>query len=81
MRKLFSTFILLLFVVSCSSTESPELGLSTQGAVSCPTRDNNNFNKLLQCVTPGGVREHQAAFQAIADANGGTRSSSRLAGL
>ncbi len=73
MRKLFSIFILLLFVVSCSSTESPELGLATQGAISCPTRDNNNFNKLLQCVTPGGVREHQAAFQAIADANDGTR--------
>ena len=28
---------------------------------------------LLECVTLEGVRAHQAAFQAIADANGGTR--------
>ncbi len=64
---------LLLLLAACSSTKSPEQDLSTQGAVSCPTRDNNNFNKLLQCVTLSGVREHQAVFQSIADANGGTR--------
>ncbi len=34
---------------------------------------NNTVQKLLECVTVEGVREHQAAFQAIADANGGTR--------
>jgi Zn-dependent M28 family amino/carboxypeptidase len=28
---------------------------------------------LRKAVTLGGIREHQAAFQAIADANGGTR--------
>ena len=28
---------------------------------------------MLECVSVDGVREHQAAFQAIADANGGTR--------
>ena len=39
------------------------------------TRVNNNHQKLLECVTLEGVREHQAAFQAIADANGGTRAS------
>jgi len=43
----------------------------TQGA--CETRNNNQYDKLLSCVTLAGVREHQAAFQAIADANGGTR--------
>ena len=36
-------------------------------------RVNNTFNKLLECVTLDGVRSHQAALQAIADANGGTR--------
>ena len=41
----------------------------------CDTRKNNTFNKLLECVTIDGVREHQAAFQAVADANGGTRAS------
>ena len=39
----------------------------------CDERVNNTFNKLLECVTLDGVRSHQAAFQAIADANGGTR--------
>lgn len=43
------------------------------GSNSCENRNNNNFAKLLECVTLAGVREHQAAFQAIADANGGTR--------
>lgn len=39
----------------------------------CDKRVNNTFKKLLECVTLDGVREHQAALQAIADANGGTR--------
>jgi len=42
-------------------------------AASCDNRVNNTFNKLLECVTLEGVRAHQAALQAIADANGGTR--------
>ena len=46
---------------------------ASAGEPSCPVRTNDNFNKLLQCVTLAGVREHQAALQAIADANGGTR--------
>ena len=41
----------------------------------CETRTNNSISNLLECVTLDGVREHQAAFQAIADANGGTRAS------
>jgi Zn-dependent M28 family amino/carboxypeptidase len=39
----------------------------------CEARNNNTYKKLLKCVTYGGVREHQAALQAIADANGGNR--------
>jgi Zn-dependent M28 family amino/carboxypeptidase len=39
----------------------------------CERRNNNQYQKLLECVTVAGVREHQAALQAIADANGGTR--------
>jgi Zn-dependent M28 family amino/carboxypeptidase len=35
----------------------------------CENRANNTYDKLLGCVTLEGVREHQAAFQAIADAN------------
>ena len=44
-----------------------------QGASSCTSRSNNNIDKLLECVTLAGVREHQAALQTIANANGGTR--------
>ena len=40
---------------------------------SCARRVNATHELLQECVTPEGVREHQAAFQAIADANGGTR--------
>lgn len=43
------------------------------GPESCETRVNNTHAKLLECVTLAGVREHQAALQAIADANDGTR--------
>ncbi len=44
-----------------------------QGASACASRSNNNIDKLLECVTLAGVREHQAALQTIADANNGTR--------
>ncbi|HAV76259.1 MAG TPA: aminopeptidase [Anaerolineae bacterium] len=43
------------------------------GSNACDSRVNNTQKKLLECVTVEGVREHQAAFQAIADANGGVR--------
>ena len=39
----------------------------------CLNRNNNQYGKLRECVTLEGVRAHQAAFQAIADANGGNR--------
>jgi Zn-dependent M28 family amino/carboxypeptidase len=38
-------------------------------AKACEKRANNTYEKLLGCVTLEGVREHQEAFQAIADAN------------
>src|SRR5574339_67229 len=46
---------------------------ATSGSSSCDFRTSDNFKKLLECVTLEGVREHQAALQAIATANGGTR--------
>jgi Zn-dependent M28 family amino/carboxypeptidase len=42
-------------------------------APGCTTRTNNTSALLQQCVTLEGVREHQAALQGIASANGGTR--------
>jgi aminopeptidase Y len=43
------------------------------GPEACDVRVNNTHAKLAECVTVAGVREHQAAFQRIADANHGTR--------
>jgi aminopeptidase Y len=43
--------------------------------VGCSARTNNTSALLQECVTLEGVREHQAALQAIADANNGTRAS------
>jgi aminopeptidase Y len=45
------------------------------GEESCDTRVNDTQKKLLECVKLEGVREHQAALQAIADANNGIRTS------
>jgi Zn-dependent M28 family amino/carboxypeptidase len=38
-------------------------------AEACDRRTNNTYQKLLECVTLEGVREHQAQFQKFADAN------------
>jgi Zn-dependent M28 family amino/carboxypeptidase len=38
-------------------------------AEACDRRTNNTYQKLLECVTLEGVREHQAQFQKIAEAN------------
>ena len=43
------------------------------GSAVCDARVNNTVAKLLECVTVDGVRQHQAAFQTHADANGGNR--------
>jgi aminopeptidase Y len=60
------TLILQVFVV---------VPFAQAGSAACDNRVNNTFNKLLECVTLDGVREHQAALQAIADANNGIRTS------
>ncbi|MFC5381452.1 M28 family metallopeptidase [Aquipuribacter nitratireducens] len=39
----------------------------------CDSRTNNTYSKLLECVRVEGVVDHMEAFQAIADANDGTR--------
>ncbi len=66
-RSLFSLLMLSAFLIAPPSISA--------GPKSCDKRVNNTFNKLLECVTVDGAREHQAAFQAIADANNGIRTS------
>ena len=39
----------------------------------CDVRDNNTYPKILECIRLDQVRAHQAALQAIATANNGTR--------
>jgi Zn-dependent M28 family amino/carboxypeptidase len=53
----------------------PMADTGNAGSESCDSRVNNTIEKLTQCVTLDGVRQHQAAFQAIADANNGIRTS------
>ena len=48
-------------------------GAATSAPPGCANRTNNTYDQLLGCVTLEGVRAHQAALQAIATANGGTR--------
>ena len=50
---------------------TPAVGAPPQ--VACDNRTNNTYDKVLECVRLEGVRAHQAALQAIANANGGTR--------
>ena len=51
----------------------PATAAAAPSGNSCERRTNNTYEKLLECVRVDGVREHLDAFQAIADANGGTR--------
>jgi Zn-dependent M28 family amino/carboxypeptidase len=50
-------------------------GPAAAGGNSCEQRTNNTISKLLECVDVAGVKEHLAALQDIADANGGNRAS------
>ena len=65
---------LLLVVLTVLGVLAPAIPV-TAGSAACDSRNNNTFAKLLECVTVDGVRQHQAAFQTIAAANGGTRAS------
>jgi Zn-dependent M28 family amino/carboxypeptidase len=44
-------------------------------AIACSNRGNNTYAKLLECLTADGAYRHLEAFQAIADAHGGIRTS------
>ena len=65
---IFAAFILLSVGATPIAVEA--------GPRACESRNNNTIEKLLECVTVEGVRAHQAAFQAAADANGGVREAS-----
>ncbi|HEX5689944.1 MAG TPA: PA domain-containing protein, partial [Roseiflexaceae bacterium] len=70
---MLSRTVRVLMLAALAATVLTFAPAATAGPAGCDTRDNNTPEKLLQCVTLAGVREHQAAFQDIADNNGGTR--------
>jgi Zn-dependent M28 family amino/carboxypeptidase len=45
----------------------PAATAAAQTGGGCEEGDNDTYEQLLECVTVEGVREHQAAFQKIAD--------------
>jgi Zn-dependent M28 family amino/carboxypeptidase len=47
----------------------PGTAASAQPGNACDNRTNNTYQKLLECVTLAGVREHQEELQKIADSN------------
>jgi aminopeptidase Y len=73
MRHSFRKLVLLAAIFALLGATVPVAVAAPPAA--CQGRSNNTIAKLLECVDVSGVREHQAAFQAIADANGGTRAS------
>ncbi|HMG30114.1 MAG TPA: M20/M25/M40 family metallo-hydrolase [Jiangellaceae bacterium] len=47
----------------------PGTAASAQPGNACDNRSNSTYQKLLECVTLEGVREHQEELQKIADSN------------
>jgi hypothetical protein len=72
-KSMFRKLVVLITLVIAMAAVLAIAPFATAGDASCDVRTTDNFKKLLLCVTLDGVREHQAAFQAIADANGGVR--------
>lgn len=72
---MFSKTLRILTIVAVFATAFAFAPSAFAGEEACDTRVNNTHAKLLECVTLEGVRAHQAAFQAIADANNGIRTS------
>jgi Zn-dependent M28 family amino/carboxypeptidase len=65
-----------LLVAACGGGDEStptEQATAAHSSPACDSRSNNTHKKLLECVTLEGVRAHQAALQAIADANNGIR--------
>ncbi len=72
---MFSKTIRVLAILAIFATAFAYAPAAMAGDASCDVRTTDNFKKLLLCVTLDGVRAHQSALQAIADANNGIRTS------
>lgn len=77
-RMLVAGLILALSAVLVPSSPfagSAEAQSKAPNANACMNRNNNTYAKLLECVSADGAYHHLEAFQAIADANNGIRTS------
>ena len=64
---------LLIVAVAVAAMVPAGGALAAPPQADCDGRANNTPQKIIECIRLDQVREHQAALQAIADANGGTR--------
>jgi Zn-dependent M28 family amino/carboxypeptidase len=64
---------LLIVAVAVAAMVPAGGALAAPPQADCGGRANNTPQKIIECIRLDQVREHQAALQAIADANGGTR--------
>jgi Zn-dependent M28 family amino/carboxypeptidase len=65
-----ATTLLLAAALPVATLGTAEAAPGKKGvAQACDKRDNNTYQKLLQCITADGVMKHDRVFQAIADAN------------
>jgi Zn-dependent M28 family amino/carboxypeptidase len=68
---------LVVLAVALTALMATDAALAQVSQRACDRRNNNTYQKIQECIRLDQVREHQAAFQAIADANGGNRFSGR----
>ena len=71
-RKRLSSLLVIMVVASSMWVAPVALADHDRG---CGRRSNISVKKLLDCVEVDEIREHQKAFQRIADRNDGTRAS------
>ena len=67
----FAAFIAVLLLVGLM----PTIASAAPSDSGCESRNLSTTSQLLACVNADDVVDHLAAFQGIADANGGTRAS------
>ena len=64
---------LVIVAVALAALVSVNAAVAQVSQRACDRRNNNTYQKLIECIRLDQVRAHQAALQEIADANGGNR--------
>jgi Zn-dependent M28 family amino/carboxypeptidase len=64
---------LIIVAIAMATLVSANAALAQVSQSDCDERNNNTYQKLLECIRVDQVREHQAALQEIADENDGNR--------